>query len=1273
VKEVAYISLIPEVKNTKSTADFTFKIGIEKRAVELSPEKTKEMLRNLNESIVRWEGIVNNLGNVVKGLKGACFATSAFLTVKNMATGFSGKAIARQKVMAKYKTLCDSDSKYSGMTRTQCYNELSDKIEKDVTDMAEALSKVNKIMEESREGNVQNSGGLFGGESVVNQDKYLNGLRDHITEPIKVNVGGEEVDVKKEDIKSLSQIRAVLLYQKLKDSNGGLADDVAKAEMEQALRNTALSVQGRKKQFDLENTFIFEEDGKTVKFPVSVLVENQEVFLNRGFTIKKGDLTEIVNGELELGDVEDKEEIGAQIIHVGSDNYLYLFDAKGAQLGVYEVERKGARLEIINKKSNLPKVSGARISMVSQGSCSNSWPKGKAEVSYYEAGKNKGLPAVVPFDLDEGWYVMVPNSGGTFLDDSPQGYTASADVKYLKICNIGPNKLMENGQGDDLCQSFDVNTLGSVDEFIPCRGLPPSKVKALYTQAREAIRQASNQYGSREITIFNQIMKLGEPRSRVGGFECQDFMSPADCKLMFNVCDPVICPPSRCDLGGKMPVTNVIQTGVIGSLALCLPNSAEGIMVPICLSGVQAGLDSYLSILKSEKDCLQKSLETGEHVGICDEITSIYKCEFFWRQLSPVMDQLLPNLIAGLTSPGQRVQGGGEYALVQQSWNTMRKSIDYFKGVYAQNAFRAFNLRNTQEVGGTFCKAFVGTSVPSSANVLNSLLEPESPPQFYAQFSENIFTEATVPATSQYKVYYHIYAGKEQGVQYKVYLKNPPETSYYMANPTVWVKSGYIARGSSADETVDFTAPAGYKELCVVINAEEKCGFKQVTTNFGLDYVKKKFTEEQATKSDITSEKECISGSPSALSLANPNIQAGAEEVANPEISLRGIVRVCASQNPGAGVDKTGSRWKDVGYCGDSSMRCWLDTNSVKEDLKTIEAIEGKSIKLLDESRGLIENEKLNLEAVQKLLASAREEIKELRSEDLLKPDDENGKVINIVKKLDEIIGTKNAPGAGTNGDRAEALALKATIYRMVTMEAKKNEVLREDNERVVKKPGNVEGNRGEESGSSPGGGVAGKVTKDSKEGEFTIEDNSIYYEGTKILEWVKKGDKGYIFLKNLEGRTIGLIVNGKISITRRESEDEKLNKLQRDYTFVQENGRNVLKKEGESNSKVGTTADDVAIGSVWRVKQSRWSSILRFSPYFRYKGNKEWEWSPDKKHWIQVPLIKGNKGFWYGLTNPDPRDVKIIKALEDKDYSEGVKIIKGGSTEAEFLGVSRE
>lgn len=1004
VKQVAHVEVIPDIEHDKSEANFTFRIGIEQRAIELAPEKAVKMIRNLDKSIEKWEGIVDRLETVVTGLKGTCLATSAVLMIKNMAMGVSGEAAARTKVMAKYKELCDTEYKDKYATHTECYNALSGEIDNDVAAMTAVLSGVNSKMEMIQDKNTVSSGGLLGGKAIENQTKYLEELKAEIkTDMIETSVG----DVPKSELYSVSQVRAVLTWEEAVRSGKESVIASAKSDMDNALRNVALAWKSEEANRNMQAEY--EKKG--------IVGAKFQSYVSKDTVSRAWDRQTEGLGE-------DEKKI--QYWNRNGKAYKLILDGvSGGNLGVVEVKVYDGNNWVPADESVARQIKKEVVfaDVATGKSCSNSWQQGNAKVSYYESGNNKGLPAIVPFDTRDGWYAMVPNSGGTFIDDSPQGYTMSADVKYFHICNIGEDGIMKTG--DDDCQGFSADTVGTVgSSFGSC--MSESETRKLYDKAREAIKEAAQQYGKKSVNILGESMDTGEPMSAVGGFECQDFMSPQDCKIMFNVCDPVICPPSRCNLGGKWPVKDVIQSGIIGSLVLCLPNAKEGVLMPICLSGVYAGFDAYVSILKSERDCLQKSIETGELVGICDQITSVYKCEFFWRQLSPLMDKLVPSLIEYAVGGG-RVRGGGEYALASQSWNAMKQGMDYFKNTYAQNAFKAFNIRSTQEIGSTVCKAFVGTSFPSGANFIEDFSKPESPSQFYAQFSENLFTEATTPSTSQYKVYYHIYAGKDQGVQYKVYLKNPPVSSYYASNPEVSVKSGYIAKGTSADESIDFTAPSGYKELCVVINAQEECGFKQVSSSFGVDFIGKKYTEEQAEKEDIKSEKECVSGSPSALSFAQLDLQAGAEEAVNPNIAMRGIVRVCATSNPDGGTTAS-SRWKDVGYCGDSSMRCWLDVDSVKDDLQAIEKISGEPSKALDSKRDLIEKGGLDLEGVRAVLSKAWEDVKEL-STSKTKEEDAN----NITKELDRVIGTADAAGAGTNVDRAEALALKASIYRLLT------------------------------------------------------------------------------------------------------------------------------------------------------------------------------------------------------------------------------------------------
>ena len=128
-------------------------------------------------------------------------------------------------------------------------------------------------------------------------------------------------------------------------------------------------------------------------------------------------------------------------------------------------------------------------------------------------------------------------------------------------------------------------------------------------------------------------------------------------------------------------------------------------------------------------------------------------------------------------------------------------------------------------------------------------------------------------------------------------------------------------------------------QLCIVVNGQEECGFKQVSSDFSLNYLKEQYLKEQATQ-QITSESECISGTPSLYSMLNPNLQEGAGNVINAELYKQGIYRICATNNPGNGTDSyigtESQRWVDIGYCGTKNLRCWLDTNSVKNSIKNL-------------------------------------------------------------------------------------------------------------------------------------------------------------------------------------------------------------------------------------------------------------------------------------------------------------------------------------------------
>jgi len=84
-----------------------------------------------------------------------------------------------------------------------------------------------------------------------------------------------------------------------------------------------------------------------------------------------------------------------------------------------------------------------------------------------------------------------------------------------------------------------------------------------------------------------------------------------------------------------------------------------------------------------------KSLDTGETIGICDEINSIYTCEFFWKQAIPLIKYSLPKLLGIIAGQNRK---GEENIGISSALETAKIS-NYFKQYYAADSYRAFKVR----------------------------------------------------------------------------------------------------------------------------------------------------------------------------------------------------------------------------------------------------------------------------------------------------------------------------------------------------------------------------------------------------------------------------------------------------------------------------------------------------------------------------------------------------------------------------------------------------
>ncbi|MFA5952973.1 MAG: transglycosylase SLT domain-containing protein [Candidatus Pacearchaeota archaeon] len=935
LREYAKVEVVPDIEHSRSEASFKFKIGVEKRGIQLSPEVTKNKIDSLNKTIEQWTKISDDLGSVITTMKSACLLTGSYLTVKNLLENSDGKSIARQNVMqgeGGWNERCAdfvSSGKYS--SKEKCFLENSDQIEKDVDEYYQAMSEQNGEIKKLQEEYIIDKG--FLGETRIDTDAFLKNYSNKVGESLSGDITDEEgntinlnefsnlftsSNASDLGLYNIEEVREIELNYNLWKETG---NDIYQQRLYHAIYDVNENSLEYKKVLQAQSSA--NSDGfEGMNFPVySDKNKKQETY--QGFVTKNsgwwGDAGTLIQG----------------ITYNGKQYYVTLKDVGNNQYVIIDVyDLDGIKTD----EYNYIKDKYSYFKRYDSSSYQNEYKN--YEVRFYESEPYTGLPAIIPLSISKGWYVYIEQA--LPFAGEIASYDLSGAVNSYWLCNVGENGLEEfnSGINDDICQLINKGTHQPYDQF---SGLSEKEASELVNFAESSIESVSRQYESalksRRVSVelieggSPKTIIVGEPETNVPGFECSDYMSVKDCQLLFNVCDPVVCPSSRCDFGGQYPVKDVIQSGIIGSIALCLPNYKEGIYMPVCLTGLKSGIDSWLSVSKSYQDCLQTSLDSGETVGVCDEINSIYMCEFFWRQALPLAKLTIPKIITALT--GENVRGGGEYLGLESAWQNAQDSVDYLTDYYAVNTFNAFKFRDTDQVGSAVCKNFVSLTYPEGASLLESLTTPDSPAQFYGRFDEIPLTTATNPPISQYKVYYHIYAGTDRGAYYQVYLRGELESSFYQSGVGRLINSGYIAKGEYASETRDITGPEGFTELCINVNGQEECGFGEVTTSFAFDYIKDQYLKGQVTESNITSQKECISGSADIYSLLNPNVQEGVDNLINPQIYNKGITRICATDNPGSSSDisvgSSDQRWIEVGYCDDVNVKCWLDTETLSD------------------------------------------------------------------------------------------------------------------------------------------------------------------------------------------------------------------------------------------------------------------------------------------------------------------------------------------------------
>jgi len=931
LKKVAKVSVHTSFRD-QSKINFNFTLGIEKRAIQLSPEETKSRIKSWKNRINVLKGISNSLGKVIKGFNTACEATGAILTLKNLIINSGTKSVARKTIMngeggwnSKCEGLKVGEKLYS--TKEQCLFDNSEDIDRQVKQVSEELDNQNKELKKIQgiEG-VTTSGGIFG-QDMVNQNALM---EKGYSSKVKDSLGSNAVLVNPEDKTQSIDINKI--KEILTGKNFGKIYSLGDAKKIELYANLISKYPEdstyKKRLFTLLNGVEKNADKFLIKIKADEKAKEDGL---KGATVRirgnKNAIKEIYDGAKapeDFGDIP-KGSLVQPIVYGNVFYYLTLKETSSGEYYVNEVYDKN-KIKIEKDVANVVK---SRYSSFKKIDKSENTQIKNPEIKYYETDPYKGLPSLVPIDSKNGWYAYIPQI--VSASSSSGSYDLSARINSFWICNAGVDGIMEYKPMNDECQLIN---LGNSNTYSNIGSLSGNDAVKLVNKAVNNIRLASNAYknGVKEVNLGGERFNVGSPAIDTPTIECTDIMSPSDCKILFNACDPVICPSSRCDFGGEYPVRNVIQSGIFGSIALCLPNWNEGIKVPICVTGVKAGVDNFVSVADSYVKCLNTSLNTGETTGICDEINSIYMCEFIWKQALPIVNLAVPKIDNLIFGGGAK--GGGEYVGgIQGALKNAKNSADYLVQYYSVNANSAFKARSQKEVGGFVCKNFLSVVYPQGQGALEMLTQSKSPPQFTAKFDVIPFSSVTYPPQSHYKVFYHIFAGNDQGAYYRVYMRGDGSSYFRDASLSRPVDSGYIPPGEYKTNTIDFTADKGYKQLCVQVNNQEECGFGTVSTNFAVNYLGDQYIKDQASLKNITSQKECTSGSPNLLSLLNPNLEAGVTNAISPDLASEGITRVCATKNPGSKNDVNypgpDQRWVNVGYCNNVNIRCWIDKQSI--------------------------------------------------------------------------------------------------------------------------------------------------------------------------------------------------------------------------------------------------------------------------------------------------------------------------------------------------------
>ncbi len=942
----AYVTVLPGSTKGYVTSHFTVNIPVDPRPFTWTPEQLQKHINVTNSLLKKIDSLVTKMDNVVSTWKKICLGTFAFLTLKSSLLQSPARTQARKVASGIFKETCraellekgvkthadfdtteecmnahSSDLKYTTSQLEKGYGEANTKLKgniadiKDLTDSncgdfgkyrdsaeaqgvdsnsikknyidcfaySTALSD-DKIKDSSYGKTLQNNFKAINTNQYISDleeaQKYINankGAYDKLSPDLQKAYLGNAIGVLQESRKTAEQeadkntLRRMLITD-VPDKNADQASIKATA----FLAKTAAQITpvpgvttNPQSQIDTVQMVGLNQYNKGLYD-----TKNDEGTLKKKLCPPNGD-----NCDAQINAAKKNiatDEKGRQIYVPASfiDENGKIVDQPGTNCETLHGEVKGTECKPLFFNSPIQLDQAGRAT-----SGTYSYPPGAVESIH----DTDGLALCYPVGVNGG--ESDADLRGNFVKVLSRYPTGDKGIKKLQLWNVGPNGKIDCGRGDDELQR--------TESEIDLAANSALKRKLLNRQPSGVCRKDGDPIGKNLRCIkysADQFSNLVNP-------QCTDVMDPEDCKILFNACDPVMCPSSRCTLGGKVKPRNVIQSGIIGSTVLCFPNINQGIAVPVCLTGIDAGLKNVRSLLQSYKDCLEIKLNKGEDVGFCDYIRSVGVCEMMWREASGLLD-ISGGLIDWVSGKVSEPNGGNEYLNFHNNFNNIGDSVRVFTSEYKDTYTAQFLGQSSQEIGTQLCRNSVNGKLPNFGKLLDQLTQPENPPQFTAFFDEAPYAApgdiagASSPyipygtrELSLYKAFYHIYAGTgyyqgaysqpqsllggslpsgiQQPIVYSVYLVNR-ETGLqplYMTFRDDEQQGGFqgaVKTGAYVQKSVQRVGARGYNQICVTINGQENCGFGKVDSSFGVQELADYITSKEAGR-NATTAAQCTS------------------------------------------------------------------------------------------------------------------------------------------------------------------------------------------------------------------------------------------------------------------------------------------------------------------------------------------------------------------------------------------------------------------------------